>query len=122
MNTADLRLLIDHNVGRGVALALYEVGYDAVFAGDVDPHLSDTAILAWAVSERRLVITQDNDFGALVYRSGEPHSGVLLLRMPDATRQERTTTLLWLLDHYASAISGHFSVFQNDQLRIRSLR
>ncbi|MCX6030188.1 MAG: DUF5615 family PIN-like protein [Chloroflexi bacterium] len=122
MNTADLRLLIDHNIGRGVALALCDAGYDAVFAGDVDPHLSDTAILAWAVSEGRLIITQDNDFGALVYRSGKPHSGVLLLRMPDATRQERTTTLLWLLDHYAAAISGHFSVFQNDQLRIRSSR
>ncbi len=122
MNTADLRLLVDHNVGRGVALALCEAGYDAVFAGDVDPHLSDTAILAWAVSEGRLIITQDNDFGALVYRSGKPHSGVLLLHMPDATRQERTTTLLWLLDHHAAIIAGHFSVFQNNQLRIRSPR
>jgi predicted nuclease of predicted toxin-antitoxin system len=69
-----------------------------------------------------LIITQDNDFGTLVHRSGKPHSGVLLLHMPGATRQERTTTLLWLLDNYASAISGHFSVFQNDQLRIRSPR
>jgi len=67
-----------------------------------------------------LIITQDSDFGALVHGSGKPHSGVLSLRMPDATGQERTATLLWLLDHYASAISGHFSVFQNDQLRIRS--
>jgi hypothetical protein len=53
MSATDLRLLIDHNVGRGVALALREAGYDAVFAGDVDPHLSDAVILGWAVREDR---------------------------------------------------------------------
>ncbi len=119
MSAADLKLLVDHNVGRGVALALREAGYDAVFAGDVDPHLSDAAILGWAMREDRLIITQDNDFGALVYRSGQPHAGVLLLHMAEATRQERTTTLLWLLRHFASAIVGHFSVFEGDRLRIR---
>jgi predicted dinucleotide-binding enzyme len=40
-----LRLLVDHNVGHGVALALAAAGHDVVFAGDVDPHLSDVAIL-----------------------------------------------------------------------------
>lgn len=64
MSAAILRLLIDHNVGRGVAMALREAGYDAVFAGDVDPHLSDAVILGWAVREGRLIVTQDNDFGA----------------------------------------------------------
>lgn len=119
MKTIGFKLLIDHNVGRGVALALREAGYDAVFAGDVDPHLSDAAILGWAVREGRLIVTQDNDFGALVYRSGQAHAGVLLLHMADATRQERTATLLWLLRHHASDLAGHFSVYENERLRIR---
>ncbi len=119
MKASDFKLLIDHNVGRGVALALREAGYDAVFAGDVDPHLSDAAILDWAVREGRLIVTQDKDFGVLVYRSGQAHAGILLLHMADATRQERTTTLLWLLRHYAPDLVGHFSVYENERLRIR---
>jgi hypothetical protein len=32
-----MRFLVDHNVGRGVAKALSDDGYDVVFAGDVNP-------------------------------------------------------------------------------------
>jgi predicted nuclease of predicted toxin-antitoxin system len=76
-----MRCLIDHNVGRGVAQALASDGHDAIFVGDVDLHMIDTDILAWAVRDQRILITQDHDFGALVYRSGWSHRGVLLLRM-----------------------------------------
>jgi predicted nuclease of predicted toxin-antitoxin system len=119
MTGVSLRLLIDHNVGRGVAAALHRSGYDVAFADDVDPHLSDVAILRWAVEEQRVIVTQDHDFGALVYRSGQPHAGVLLLRMPSSTRDERLQTLLWILENHASSLQGRFSVFENDRLRIR---
>jgi predicted nuclease of predicted toxin-antitoxin system len=67
MNGMPLRLLLDHNVGRGVALALRQAGLDVLFVGDVDPHMPDAAILRWAVQEQRLIVTQDLDFGTLVY-------------------------------------------------------
>src|ERR1700687_1117117 len=51
---------------------------------DVDPRMSDKDILDWAVREQRLVLTQDKDFGELVYLSGQAHAGVLLLRLEDA--------------------------------------
>jgi hypothetical protein len=34
MTMGDLRLLVDHNVGRGVARALSRAGYDTLFVGD----------------------------------------------------------------------------------------
>jgi len=52
MNGMPLRLLLDHNVGHGVALALRQAGLDVLFVGDVDPHMPDAAILRWAVQER----------------------------------------------------------------------
>jgi S-adenosylhomocysteine hydrolase len=45
MNGMPLRLLLDHNVGRGVALALRQAGLDVLFVGDIDPHMPDAAIL-----------------------------------------------------------------------------
>ncbi len=119
MMTAALRLPIDHNVGRGVARALSRARYDTLFVGDVDPHLSDAAILQWAVRERRLVITQDRDFGALVFRSGQPHAGVLLMRMPASSRDERIRIVLRVLEQHGAALAGHFSVFERGRLRIR---
>ena len=55
--------------------------------------MSEDDILAWAVREQRLVVTMDKDFGEMVYRSGRAHAGVLLLRLDDATGDEKVRVL-----------------------------
>ena len=49
--------------------------------GSADAH-SDEEVLALARAEGRIVISEDKDFGALVFRRKLPHAGVLLLRLP----------------------------------------
>ena len=39
----------------------------------------DRALLAEAVTGRRVFVTEDHDIGALVHRDRQPHSGVLLV-------------------------------------------
>lgn len=63
-----MKLLIDVGVGQGVERWLQDAGHDAVAVRDLDPRMSDRDILALAVSEQRLVITLDKDFGELVLR------------------------------------------------------
>jgi predicted nuclease of predicted toxin-antitoxin system len=114
-----MKFLVDHNVGRSVAQFLTNAGHDTIFVGDVDPHMLDSEILHWAVRDQRILITQDHDFGMLVYRSNQPHAGVLLLRMGQARRAERIAALKWILQHHADELPGCFSVFENERLRIR---
>lgn len=45
------------------------------------PRLPDEDILAFAVRDDRIVITNDKDFGELVFRDRRPHRGVILLRL-----------------------------------------
>ena len=115
-----MRFIVDHNVGRSVAQALTTDGHDTVFAGDVDPHMPDVEVLSWAVREQRILITQDHDFGMLVYQSEQAHAGVLLLRMGQARRAERIAVIRWILDQHAREIPGHFSTFESGRLRIRA--
>jgi predicted nuclease of predicted toxin-antitoxin system len=119
MNGAPLRLLLDHNVGGGVALALRQAGLDVLFVGDMDPHMPDAAVLRLAVQEQRLIVTQDLDFGTLVYHSGHPHAGVLLLRMAPSGRDERIHAIVQILEHYGPELPGKFAVFEAGRLRIR---
>jgi len=111
--------LVDFNVGRAVADYLRQTDHDTAFVGDVDPRMDDVDILLWAVRERRIVVTMDTDFGELVYHSGRSHSGVLLLRLPGATRNEKVHVVRWILEHYAGDLPGHFCVFDAGRLRIR---
>jgi predicted nuclease of predicted toxin-antitoxin system len=114
-----MRFLVDHNVGRGVAIAQRLAGYDAAFVGEVDPGMEDHRILAWAVSEGRIVITQDPDFGALVYQSGKSHSGVMLLRMPGSTRGEKVRVVLSIVEQQGGDLVDRFAVYENGRLRVR---
>ena len=45
-------LLVDVGVGRAVEQWLRDAGYDIQAVREVDPRLSDTEILAWAVREQ----------------------------------------------------------------------
>ena len=67
-----------------------------------------------------MVITMDKDFGELVFRSGQPHNGVLLLRLEDATGMEKAEIVKMILENYSSEMEGKFCVFMNGRLRIRS--
>lgn len=119
MSQARNRFLIDLNVGEAVANALRQTGHDVLYVGDDNPRVSDIDMLRLAVQEQRIIITMDTDFGELVYHSGEPHAGVLLLRMPGAGAGAKVSTVEEIVNRYGSQLPHHFSVYRNGQLRVR---
>lgn len=86
---------------------------------DLDPSMPDQKILELAVAEGQIVVTMDEDFGKLVYRSGRAHAGVLLLRLEAATGDEKIEVLTSIVNMYSNEILGRFTVFQNGKLRIK---
>jgi predicted nuclease of predicted toxin-antitoxin system len=114
-----LKIVTDVGVGKAVEEYLQQQGHDVLAVRELDPDMPDHDILALAVKEQRLVITMDKGFGELVYHSGEPHSGVLLLRLEDARSDEKVAVVKEIFNQYASALPNHFSVYQNGRLRIR---
>lgn len=112
-------VLTDVGVGRAVEEWLRSAGYDLKTVRDLDPRMSDDDILRWAVREQRLVVTMDKDFGEMVYRSGQVHAGVLLLRLDDATGDEKVRVIRAIFTRQGHQLTSHFSVYQNGRLRIR---
>ena len=81
--------------------------------------MTDREVLKIAVLEKRMVVTQDKDFGELVYNSGMDHSGVLLLRVEDANANEKVKTIEKILTEYQDLLVNKFCVYQQGKLRIR---
>jgi predicted nuclease of predicted toxin-antitoxin system len=76
-----VRFLLDESVDVRLAAFLNELGHDATtVAFDFGSALSDDMVLGIALMERRVLITNDRDFGDLVFRLGAEHAGVILLR------------------------------------------
>jgi predicted nuclease of predicted toxin-antitoxin system len=114
-----MKFLVDVGVGRQVERWLLAYGYDVKAVRDIDPGMPDREILKIAAQESRIVVTMDKDFGEMVYYAGRSHSGVLLLRLDEATGQEKVAVVAEIVAHYADKLTGNFAVYQRGRLRIR---
>jgi predicted nuclease of predicted toxin-antitoxin system len=112
-------VLIDVSAGQAIAEALRELGHDVLAVRDHNPRMKDTDILAWATAEMRLVVTMDKDFGELVFRLGQAHAGVLLLRLESATSDEKVHVVRMIFNNLADQLPGKFAVYQDGRVRIR---
>ena len=121
ISSSELRFLIDVGVGIGIEKYLRQVGYNTKAVREIDPRLEDEAIIRTAVSENRMVVTMDKDFGELVYHSSMEHCGVLLLRLENANGSEKLKIVKHIMENYSSQIKNCFCVFQNDKFRIRRI-
>ena len=69
--------------------------------------------------KRRLLVTMDKDFGDLAVREGAAHAGVLLLRLEEATGDEKARVVRQILDEHGGRIANHVAVYQSGRLRVR---
>ena len=65
-----MNFLLDVNASGIVARWLIELGHDVVLVSEKNPRMSDDEILRWAVRERRIIVTTDNDFEEMIWREG----------------------------------------------------
>jgi predicted nuclease of predicted toxin-antitoxin system len=73
---------LDEGLPYRLAAFLIALGHDVTAVGrDYPSALADRAILEIAHTERRIVLTNDKDFGDLVVRDKLPHAGVILFRL-----------------------------------------
>ncbi len=77
-----MRFLLDEGLPFRLGSHLASEGHDVTAIGPDHPHaLADREILAIAHREGRIVLTNDKDFGDLVFRDRLPHAGVILFRL-----------------------------------------
>jgi predicted nuclease of predicted toxin-antitoxin system len=86
---------------------LRAAGHDVTAVIDVAPGEEDAAIIEMAVREQRIFVTEDRDFGQLVYAFAKPATGVLLLRFPSMARTDLPAAVLRVVaDHGEGSMNG----------------
>lgn len=119
MNRGSQKFLIDVGVGKAVENFLNEKGFDVKTVRSINPRMKDIDILRMSVSEDRMIITMDKDFGELVHHYSEEHKGVLILRMEDARGTEKCSVIKEIIQNYGYKIQNRFCVFSKGNLRIK---
>lgn len=112
-----LRFLADESCDFAVVRALRQIGYDVLAISEVTQRSIDKELIQQANREQRILLTEDKDFGWLVFASHEHSPGVILIRYPGNARTQLATDIIRLIQTQAKALPGAFVVLQPGQFR-----
>jgi len=117
-----VRWLIDECVDADLVTLLHGSGHDVVYMADVAPRSADTEIMNRADRENRLLLTEDKDFGDLVFRQARRVPGIVLLRIEPSRRLRKGPRLLAAIDRFGDTLFGRYTVIEDARFRSRPLR
>jgi predicted nuclease of predicted toxin-antitoxin system len=114
-----MKIVADASVDFLIVKTLRSLGLEVFSIIEECPSITDDEVLNIAVNLNAILITEDKDFGELVFRLKKPHCGIILLRLnsvPSIKKSELASSAI--LVHLAE-FKDSFSVFDGQNLRIR---
>lgn len=116
-----MRFLVDESCDFAVARALRAEGHDVVAVVESARGARDADVIRLAREEQRILLTEDKDFGQLVYADSRGHTGVVLLRFPPAARRQAPIAVLGLIARLSERLTRSFVVLEPGRARVSTL-
>ncbi|MGH3937115.1 MAG: DUF5615 family PIN-like protein [Pseudonocardiaceae bacterium] len=120
-----MKFLLDENLSYRICGYLKASGHEAVHVNDVGlASAEDAALMAWAVSERSVIVSCDHEFVQLLFENGDSEPSVILTRdvgtLPSAELGELLLSALSPeLEELLAA--GAIATLTRDRVRVRPL-
>lgn len=116
-----MKFVADENVEKAVIEELRRSGHDIVAVRDVLRGAADDVVLQFANTEDRILLTNDTDFGQMVFQLRLATRGIVLIRCSSEASQSKIKALKYLLKFHEKKLAGHFTVVSEHQIKIRPL-
>jgi len=111
----------DESCDFAVVRALCAAGYDVLAVAERSPGARDEDVIRLATTEGRILLTEDKDFGQLVFAAGKETCGVIFIRYPAGFRSELPRRVLDAVKRESSRMQTAFVVLQPKRMRISRL-
>lgn len=116
-----MRWLIDECVDASLVSRLRAAGHDVVYMAEVAPAAGDAQVQVRAQEERRVLLTEDKDFGDLVFRRGRSIPGVVLLRINPTLHELKRIRLDAAISRFGENLFGRYTIVEETRFRTRPL-
>jgi predicted nuclease of predicted toxin-antitoxin system len=116
-----VRWLADECVAAPLVGFLRTVGHDVLYVAEAAAGLSDADVITLASREMRLLLTEDKDFGNIVFRRERAVPGVVLLRIGPENPALRAIRLAAAIERYGDGLFGRYTVIEGERFRSRRL-
>jgi predicted nuclease of predicted toxin-antitoxin system len=113
-----MRFLVDESCDVALSQALLEEGHNVLEVRSARPGADDEWVINLALSEERILLTEDKDFGRLIYAYGHKAIGVIFLRYPVSERHRIAQDLVELVNQRNEKLIGCFVTVTRQRIRI----
>lgn len=113
-----MRFLVDECTGSKVANWLRDENHEVFSVFDEARGISDEEVLTKASNENWILITNDKDFGEMIFRERRVHHGVVFFRLDDERAANKIKVLEQLLENYADKLPEKFVTVTETKVRI----
>jgi predicted nuclease of predicted toxin-antitoxin system len=113
-----MRFLADESCDFRVIKALRRAGHDVLSVSEFTCRSDDQEVIRLARKSKRILITEDKDFGQLVFAQGKHCQGVIFIRYPATARQQLALDVIALVKMMKEKLVGVFAIVQVGRIRI----
>jgi predicted nuclease of predicted toxin-antitoxin system len=117
-----MKFLADENVEKVVVAVLRARGFDVLYLCEEFQSIPDEDIIELATQEGRILVTNDKDFGELVYLQQHVTEGIVLIRSRSEKGEAKAALVEALVNQHGDELLNRFVVVSEAGVRIRELR
>ncbi|MCC6603426.1 MAG: DUF5615 family PIN-like protein [Anaerolineae bacterium] len=114
-----MNFLADEGVDAPIVAELRQAGFQVAYVAELSPSIDDSTVLSMANQQEAVLITQDKDFGNLVFQQRLISHGVILLRLHGIDPRLKAHLLLKSIRDHQDQLEDSFTVITQDRIRIR---
>lgn len=115
-----MRLVADESVEAQIAEALRRAGHEVLEIAATNSGIADTDVMDLALERGDLMITNDKDFGDLVFSKGRKHHGIVLMRLSGVPMQDKCARVVMVIGTHGRDLLGSFTVIGPKTVRVRN--
>lgn len=117
-----MKFLADECCDAALVASLRNEGHDVFYVMETHRGRPDDVILRQAYREERVLLTEDKDFGELVYHLKKLAVGIVLIRIGVEERHLKWPRIKKLVESYGDRLAGNFVIVDAQRFRFRPLR
>lgn len=115
-----MKVVADEGIESKIVAVLRENNFQVLYIAELFPSIPDEKVLQIALKEVAILLTKDKDFGELVFKQKLPHKGIVLVRLSEnMTSADKAKIVLRAFQKYSEEFEFHFSVIDEEFIRIR---
>jgi predicted nuclease of predicted toxin-antitoxin system len=115
-----VNFLADESVDGSIVAALRVEGHNVLYIAEMRPGIDDDEVLELANSTNSILLTEDKDFGLLVYRLRRVTRGVILVRLAGLATAAKVESVRLAIRNNSPQLPGAFCVISPGFVRIRN--